>query len=270
MLSFPNAKINLGLNIIEKRKDGFHNLESCFYPVPWHDVLEIVPSQKLSFQITGLEIPGDPMENLCLKAYRLLAEDFDLEPVSIHLHKIIPMGAGLGGGSSDAAATLKLLNQLFTLDLDEETLAGYASEIGSDCAFFIKNAATLAHGKGDQFLKITINLAEKYLVLVYPNIHVNTAVAYSGIIPQKPSHGIAKIIENEPLSSWKDQLTNDFEHGIFKQHPSLTHIKATLYQLGAAYASMSGSGSALFGLFEQMPQLPEEFDNYLVWKGQLS
>ncbi len=269
MLSFPNAKINLGLNIIEKRKDGFHNLESCFYPVPWHDVLEIVPSQKLSFQITGLEIPGDPMENLCLKAYRLLAEDFDLRPVSIHLHKIIPMGAGLGGGSSDAAATLKLMNQLFTLDLDEKTLANYASEIGSDCAFFIKNAATLAHGKGDRFRKIAINLAGKYLVLVYPNVHVNTAVAYSGIIPKKPSRGIATIIENEPFSSWKDQLTNDFEHGIFKQYPVLAHIKATLYQLGATYASMSGSGSTLLGLFEQMPKMPQEFDNYLVWKGQL-
>ena len=269
MISFPNAKINLGLNIVEKRKDGFHNLESCFYPVPWHDILEIIPRKELSFQHTGLPIPGDPKENLCLKAYQLLARDFQIDPVAIHLHKILPIGAGLGGGSSDAAFTLKTLNALFNLGLDEDNLCHYARQIGSDCAFFIKNKATLAIEKGDRFKGTNINLTGKNLVLVYPNIHVSTADAYAGIKPAIPSKKIAEIIEDQPLQDWKGQLSNDFENTVFSKFPILKHIKTVLYDLGAVYASMSGSGSALFGLFDHLPSLPREFNGYLVWKGQL-
>ena len=257
------------MNIVEKRKDGFHNLESCFFPVPWHDILEIIPDKKLSFQSTGLEIPGSSEENLCLKAYRLLAGDFNIGPVAMHLHKIIPIGAGLGGGSSDAAFTLKTLNELYNLFLDEEMLCQYASQIGSDCAFFVKNKTTLAVEKGDMFQKITVDLAGKYLVLVYPNIHVNTADAYRGITPVVPSKKIAEIIEHEPLHKWKAQLINDFENTVFGKFPVLKRIKTKLYNLGAIYASMSGSGSSLFGLFEDMPLLPEEFKRYMLWKGKL-
>lgn len=270
MISFPNAKINLGLNIIEKREDGFHNLESCFYPVTWHDILEIIPAQKVSFQSSGLEIPGNPEENLCLKAYRLLNRDFAIGPVAIHLHKIIPIGAGLGGGSSDAAFALKTLNELFNLYLEEDMLCQYARQIGSDCAFFIKNLPTLATEKGDRFENISIDLSSKCLVLVYPNIHVDTADAYSGITPSVPSKKIAGIIENEPPQNWKDLLINDFENTVFKKFPVLQRIKNELYELGAEYASMSGSGSVLLGLFEDMPTLPDEYNSYKLWKGKLT
>lgn len=269
MISFPNAKINLGLNIVAKRSDGFHDLESCFYPVSWHDILEIIPDKKLSFQSSGLSIPGDPDENLCLKAYRLFARDFNIGPVAIHLHKVIPIGAGLGGGSSDAAFTLKILNELFNLFLDDDVLCQYARQIGSDCSFFIKNKVTLATKKGDQFEDISIDLTGKNLVLVFPNIHVNTSDAYTGIKPATPSKKVLEIIENEPIQNWKNQLINDFENTVFSKFPDLEHIKKELYNLGAIYASMSGSGSTLFGLFEQMPHLPEKFDSYVVWKGKL-
>ena len=269
MISFPNAKINLGLHIIEKRKDGFHNLESCFYPVPWHDILEIMPDEKLSFSSTGLEIPGKPEENLCLKAYQLLARDFNIGPVAIHLHKILPIGAGLGGGSSDAAFALKSLNQVFELSLDDDRLCQYARQLGSDCAFFIKNVATLAKEKGDQFENINVNLTGKHLVLIFPNIHVSTSDAYGGITPATPAKMIAEIIENEPLKNWKASLANDFEYTVFAKYPVLEQIKSQLYETGAVYASMSGSGSALFGLFEAPPALPAAFDGYQVWQGKL-
>ena len=269
MISFPNAKINLGLHIIEKRKDGFHNLESCFYPVPWHDILEIMPDEKLSFNSTGLEIPGKPEENLCLKAYQLLARDFNIGPVAIHLHKILPIGAGLGGGSSDAAFALKSLNQVFELSLDDDRLCQYARQLGSDCAFFIKNIATLAKEKGDRFENINVNLTGKHLVLIFPNIHVSTSDAYGGITPATPAKKIAAIIENEPLKNWKASLANDFEHTVFAKYPALEQIKSQLYETGAVYASMSGSGSALFGLFEAPPALPSAFDGYQVWQGKL-
>lgn len=267
MISFPNAKINLGLNIIEKRPDGFHNLESCFYPIGWQDVLEILPAQKLAFTSSGIAIPSDGKENLCIQAYQLLKADFDLPPIQIHLHKIIPIGAGLGGGSADAAFTIKTLNNLFNLKLDIAVLQDYARQLGSDCAFFIENIPKYCFGKGDQFSEVAVTLRGKFLVLVYPNQHVSTQEAYAGIQPQPALKPLSEVIQN-PIQDWPDQLKNDFEPQIFAKYPAIELIKTTLYDLGASYASMTGSGSALFGIFDT--PVPLNFpSNYLVFSETL-
>ena len=270
MIIFPNAKINLGLNITEKRDDGFHNIQSCFYPVQWNDVLEIIPAKKTIFKSSGIDIPGKPENNLCLKACQLLKKDFQLPNVEIYLHKIIPIGAGLGGGSADAAFALKALDQLFELYLDDFILEEYAEKIGSDCPFFIKNKPILALEKGTVFEAIDIDLTRKHIVLVYPNIHVSTAEAYAGVKPQKPLIDIKEIIENQPVNKWKDNLQNDFEDSIFPNHPQLSEIKNQLYALGASYASMSGSGSAIYGIFDEKPELENVFSKFMVWEGTLN
>jgi 4-diphosphocytidyl-2-C-methyl-D-erythritol kinase len=253
MVVFPNAKINLGLYITEKRKDGFHNLESCFYPVPCIDALEILPSATFKFTFSGIDIPGKPEDNLCTKIYQILKNEFKLPEVNIHLHKNIPIGAGLGGGSSDAAFTIKLLNSLFELRLNEDQMEYYMRPLGSDCAFFIRNKPVLAHGKGDEFENININLSGKYVLLVYPEIHIATKEAYSGIEPGKPQHSIKNILSGN-IHSWKDLLRNDFEKSIFNKYPTLAALKKDLYDQGAIYASMSGSGSCLYGIFEKEPE----------------
>lgn len=250
MIVFPNAKINLGLNIVEKRADGFHNLQSCFYPIPCCDVLEGLPSQNNSFQSTGIPIPGDPSNNLCEKAYQLLAADFNIPKVAIHLHKVVPIGAGMGGGSADGAFMLKLLNQINNLNLENSTLENYARKLGSDCAFFIENQAKYCYGKGDEFEAININLKGKILVLINPNIHISTAEAYAGIKPQIPYNNCREIIAL-PIQEWKYNLKNDFEDSLFPKYKILNEIKTKLYELGASYASMTGSGSTLYGIFEQ-------------------
>jgi 4-diphosphocytidyl-2-C-methyl-D-erythritol kinase len=227
MLSFPNAKINIGLYITEKRPDGFHNLESCFYPVGLVDVLEIMPAKKLSFKSTGIEIPGNPETNLCLKAYRLVNQDFKLPPVMIHLHKIVPIGAGLGGGSAD-------------------------------CAFFIQNKPKFCFGKGDEFEDIEVNLSNKFIVLVNPNIHISTAEAYSGIKPQKANVDLKKILQS-PVNQWVGVIKNDFENHLLPKYPAIENIKNSLYTHGAEYASMTGSGSTVFGIFNQEIDLKEVF-----------
>jgi 4-diphosphocytidyl-2-C-methyl-D-erythritol kinase len=249
MVSFPNAKINLGLNIIEKRVDGYHNLESCFYPVKWQDALEILPSEKLQFSSSGIEIPGKTDENLCVKIYKELSKEFKLPPVRIHLHKNIPIGAGLGGGSSDAAFTIKTLDKLFALNLSDEVMEEYLRPFGSDCAFFIKNKPVFAYGKGDHFEGLGVDLKGMSIVIVYPGIHISTKEAYSGIKPKKSTISIKEIFLMDK-KSWKDHLKNDFEMELFKIHPQLQIIKKALYGLGAFYASMSGSGSSIYGLFE--------------------
>ncbi len=269
MITFPNAKINLGLNITEKRDDGFHNIQSCFYPVQWNDVLEIIPAKKTTFNSSGIDIPGKPESNLCLQAYQLLKKDFQLPNVEIYLHKIIPIGAGLGGGSADAAFTLKTLDQLFELHLDDFILEEYAEKIGSDCPFFIKNKPILALEKGTTFESINIDLKGKHIVLIYPNIHVSTAEAYAGIKPQKPIIDIKEIIENQPIKKWKDLLQNDFEASIFSNRPQLLEIKNQLYALGASYASMSGSGSAIYGIFEVKQKIGADLSEFMVWEGVL-
>ena len=268
MVTFPNAKINIGLSITEKRPDGFHNLESCFYPVGWCDVLEILPAKKLSFRSTGIPIPGNPETNLCLKAYHLIKQDFNISPVMIHLHKIVPIGAVLGGGSADCAFTIKTLNDLFELHLTIEQMENYARKLGSDCAFFIQNRPKYCVGKGDDFLEITLDLSSKSIVLVNPNIHISTAEAYSGVKPMKAKINLREILQN-PVNQWINVVKNDFENHLLSRYPTISIIKEQLYSQGAAYASMTGSGSTVFGIFDNEIELKEAFAEYSVWQGKM-
>ena len=273
MLCFPNAKINIGLVVLEKRPDHFHTIETIFFPIPLSDILEIIPekgqiSAKVNFKTTGLEIPGHVPNNLCIKAYNLLDKDFDLPPVKIILHKIIPMGAGLGGGSSDASAVLILLNQLFDLRLDETTLLDYASRLGSDCAFFIRNKPALGTGKGDVLEPINIVLKGYYCVVVKPDDFIGTAEAYAGITPARPTQSL-KELGALPISDWKQTLVNAFEKSIFEKHPVIATIKEQLYREGAVYASMTGSGSAVYGIFKEEVKLKNTFTGMMYWGGWL-
>ncbi len=269
MLDFPNAKINLGLQLIEKRPDGFHNLESCFYPVQWCDALEIVPAPENKFEMSGLPVPGNPDTNLCLKAYNLLQQKHNLPPIYMHLHKVIPMGAGLGGGSSDAAFAIKLLNKLFDLNLTVEEQQNYARQLGSDCAFFIENKPVIAIEKGDVFTETDLSLSGYSCVIVYPGIHITTAEAYSNVTPEKPSCNIETILKQD-ITLWKDLLVNDFERSLFPKYPELQALKENLYEAGAVYASMTGSGSAVYGIFKGDEPANLVFpQHYLIWKGLL-
>lgn len=269
MVTFPNAKINLGLYVTAKRPDGFHNIESCFYPVQWTDILEIIPADNFAFSSTGIHIPGDPATNLCTKAYHLLKKDIDLPPVHIHLHKIIPIGAGLGGGSADGAFTIKRLNSTFNLDLQTHQMEAYARQLGSDCAFFIRNQPVFCYDKGDQFKDISLDLSRYFIVLVNPQLHVATAEAYAGIRPALPEYPILETLQL-PIHSWKDKLSNDFETTVCAKYPVITDIKQTLYTQGALYASMSGSGSTVYGIFEEEKDLAAIFPQpYVLWQGKL-
>lgn len=268
MILFPPAKINLGLRIVRKRADGYHDLETGLVPVPWRDALEVIESDTFSFQTSGLPIPGEPPSNLCVRAYRLLQHDFDLPPVAVHLHKIIPMGAGLGGGSSDAASMLVLLNDLFELALSPSVLEDYAAQLGSDCPFFIAPRPRLASGTGTTLKDLPLDLSGKHLVVVYPNVSVTTAEAYARVVPQQPDSELRDLL-TQPIETWKDRVVNDFEASVFQQHPALADIKEQLYRAGAAYASLSGSGSALYGLFDEPTDLPTTWEKYAVWKGEL-
>jgi 4-diphosphocytidyl-2-C-methyl-D-erythritol kinase len=251
MLTFPNAKINLGLNITAKRVDGYHDIESCFYPIPMKDALEIIPSESLKFNSTGIPIPGNSEDNLVIKAYHLIKADFDIPAVEIILHKNIPMGAGMGGGSADGAFMLTLLNDYFKLNISKEKLEEYALKLGSDCPFFIENKPKLVTGRGELFEETSIDLSGYYIGLVFPAIHISTAEAYNGIIPLKAEISVKESIENHPIEEWKMILKNDFEKGIFRTHPELQAIKNKFYDDGAVYASMTGSGSTIFGLFDK-------------------
>jgi 4-diphosphocytidyl-2-C-methyl-D-erythritol kinase len=249
MVVFPNCKINLGLHITGKRPDGFHELETVFYPVPLTDILEVVSATRLQFQSTGLDIPGNPASNLCLKAYQLLKEDFpQLPPVQMHLHKIIPMGAGLGGGSADGAFALTLMNEKYQLNLTTNQLMAYAAKLGSDCPFFIMNAACYATGRGELLTPINLDLSGYRFVIVHPGIHINTKWAFEQIKPSLPTRSIKEIIQL-PIEDWKHYLSNDFEAPIQQNYPTIEAIKLALYKDGALYASMSGSGSAVFGIY---------------------
>lgn len=255
MILFPNCKINLGLHVVQKRSDGYHDLETVFFPVPFRDILEIIPSTTFRFTSSGIPIPGDPSSNLCVKAYDLLKQQFpDLPPVHIHLHKIIPMGGGLGGGSSNGSFTLLALNQLFDLKLSQDALMDFALELGSDCPFFILNQPAYATGRGEKLEQITINLNGYYLALILPGIHVSTAQAFSGIIPKQPIISLKNCIASNP-AAWKNEVINDFETSVFPIHPTIAQIKSDLYAQGAVYASMTGTGSTVFGLFKEKPTL---------------
>ena len=261
MILYPNAKINLGLSVLSKREDGFHNLETLFYPVDAKDVLEIVESSDLSMHQYGIEYPGDPMDNLCIKAYKALKEDFDIPPVDIHLYKKIPVGAGLGGGSADAAFTLRGLNDMFSLNLPDNKLAEYAASLGSDCAFFIYNRPMIGEGRGeiltsypleglDYGQEDTSSSEYELQVLTPEGVAVSTADAYRGIRPHLPEVPLREAL-SKPVGQWQDVLSNDFEETVFAKYPELAAIKKSLYDSGADYASMSGSGSALFGIYRK-------------------
>jgi 4-diphosphocytidyl-2-C-methyl-D-erythritol kinase len=265
MIVFPNAKINIGLYITGKRPDGFHTIETIFYPVPLTDALEIIPgSNKTVFKSYGIEIPGNPDNNLCLKAYQTLHKVFDLPPVNIILQKNIPMGAGLGGGSSDGAFTLIVLNKLFNLGLDSLALEQYAATLGSDCAFFIRNTPCLGSEKGNVLENISFTLEGYYLVLVKPSVHIGTAEAYAGVIPKRPETSL-KQITKLPINEWKGLIKNDFEESIFSKYPEIKKIKDILYKNGALYASMTGSGAAVFGLFKEEIAVQSLFKHQFSW-----
>ena len=257
MIAFPPCKINIGLNIISKRADGYHNIESVFYPIPLCDLLEINMASNFNFTSSGYEIMGPSENNLVVRAYELLKDDFNISPVHIHLHKMIPMGAGLGGGSSDAAYTLTLLNQLFNLKIDKNGLEAYALKLGSDCPFFIENKAKFIAGRGESMEDSPINLKGYYLYIINPGIHVSTAEAYAEIvINENPKH----LTLNARIENWKNTVFNQFETPILKKHPSIGKIKAALYKKGAIYASMSGTGSTVYGIFEAKPKTFDLYD----------
>ena len=251
MIIFPNCKINLGLNILDKRADGYHNLETVFYPLPFYDVLEVIQSENklkpYDLFVSGKTIQGNNEDNLCIKAYLLLKKDFpQLPAVKIYLHKVIPMGAGLGGGSSNGAFMLQLLNSKFNLKISEDKLLNYALALGSDCPFFSINKACIAHGRGEMIKPVELNLSGYKLLLVNPGIHISTGWAFS-MVQFSKGNKISSTI-NKPVEEWKD-LTNDFEPVVFEKYPSIKTIKDKMYDAGAIYASMSGTGSTVYGLF---------------------
>jgi len=259
MICFPNAKINLGIHILSKRTDGYHNIETVFYPVNLCDALEIVPTTegKTIFTQTGIQVDGNPEDNLVMKAYHLLKKDFDLPEIAIYLRKQIPFGAGLGGGSSDAAFMIKLLNDYADLKLSLEQMETYAAQIGADCPFFIQNKPVFAEGIGNFFSPVAVSLQNYHLVIVKPPVSVSTKEAYAQVKPQQPIVPLKEIIRL-PISEWKNHLINDFEPGVFSQYPEIAEIKQRLYAEGALYASMSGSGSAVFGIFDKPVRLEWE------------
>ena len=255
MLVFPNAKINLGLQITERLSNGYHHINSCLYPIPLNDALEFVEAKsKTTFSSSGIDIPKDGKDNLVLRAFKLLKKDFQLPHLTIHLHKHIPIGAGLGGGSADAAYMLSALNEHYQLFLDDSLLEDYASELGSDCPFFIQNQPSLVEGTGIELQPIGVDLSGLHMIIIKPNIHVSTQKAYNGVEPKTPEVDLKKLLLNRDFDQWRSQLKNDFEESIFAEFPELASIKELLYHSGAVYASMSGSGSAIFGLFEESPE----------------
>jgi 4-diphosphocytidyl-2-C-methyl-D-erythritol kinase len=269
MICFPNCKINLGLSITEKRPDSYHNIETVFYPVPLHDALEVVESNKNEFTCSGIEIPGSREFNLCLKAYSIVKNKFNIPPVKIHLHKVIPTGAGLGGGSSNAAFMIKLLNDLFSLKISVVQMQEIAGNLGSDCSFFIENVPVFAKNKGDVFENIKLDLSDYYLVLAKPDLHISTPDAYSMITPKYAPFPLKDINVSE-ISEWQDYVINDFEKVVFGKFPEIKSLKEKMYESGAIYAAMSGSGSAVYGIFEKEIDTNDLFKNCFVWQGKLS
>jgi 4-diphosphocytidyl-2-C-methyl-D-erythritol kinase len=271
MIVFPNCKINLGLHITRKREDGYHDLETVFFPVHRHrDVLECItstgisPAGSVELSCSGLPVAGSADDNLCVKAWHLLKKDFpDLLPVQMHLHKEIPMGAGLGGGSADGAFALRLLNDVFRLNLTQQQLMTYALELGSDCPFFILNKPCIATGRGEVLEEIELDLSAYTIVVFDLKIHVSTATAFSGIIPKKSAHSLRDIVRL-PVTKWKDVLVNDFETTVARKYTEIMVYKEMLYHTGALYASMTGSGSAVYGIFDREIPLPSK---WVHWYG---
>jgi 4-diphosphocytidyl-2-C-methyl-D-erythritol kinase len=252
MIVFPNAKINIGLHVVSKRPDGYHNLETVFYPVPLSDALEMAETGQEGIQLSGIPVEGAQDDNLVLKAYRLLKNEFGLPPVQFHLHKVIPTGAGLGGGSSDAAFTLKMLNDYFSLGLTPEELSTFAVQIGADCTFFINNEPSFATGIGNILTPVDLDLSGYKILILKPEVAVSTADAYKNMISTQPAFHLPDLLKLPP-EQWKGKVVNDFEKSIFPHFPEVENWKKKLYDLGALYASMSGSGSAVFGIFSHLP-----------------
>ncbi|HEU0226944.1 MAG TPA: 4-(cytidine 5'-diphospho)-2-C-methyl-D-erythritol kinase [Arachidicoccus soli] len=275
MINFPNAKINLGLYVTEKRSDGFHNISTLFYPINLCDALEIIPNpdsrKTVTLNNSGINIEDSTDNNLCIKAFLLLKKDFPRLPnITCYLHKHIPLGAGLGGGSADGACMLKLLNETFQLQIKEQQLKDYALLLGSDCPFFLLNKPCIASGRGELLQSVNLDLSPYFVVLIHPKIHVNTGQAFAKIKPKQPHTSLEQIIQ-QPIEDWKNLLKNDFEYSVFEEHPSIRLVKEKLYQEGALYASMSGSGSSVYGLFKENPEhikfnFPEE---YFVFRSKL-
>lgn len=267
MILFPNCKINLGLHVIRKRTDGFHDIKTIFYPVALYDALELVPNGVPTagplFTSSGLELDVAMENNICNKACQLLKKDYPQvsSDIHLHLHKAIPTGAGLGGGSADGAFTLLLLNKRYGLNLTEDQLIGYALQLGSDCPFFIKNKPCFASGRGERLEEVELDLSTYRILLVNPGIHVNTGQAFSGIRPWAGRPSLKEQIR-KPVSEWKANLTNDFEDTVFRQHPAIAEIRDALYGAGAVYAAMSGTGSTVFGLFERTLQPELSFPSH--------
>ena len=251
MILYPNAKINLGLNIIKKRNDGYHEISSIFYPVSQiYDILEIIPSSIFNFSSSGIPIPGKKEDNLCVRAYKLLKSEFNIGCVKIHLHKQIPIGGGLGGGSSNGSLTLIALNNIFNLNLSTEQLEKYALKLGADCPFFIQNKPKYVTGIGDTMTSINLDLSRFTFKFNFSSIHINTKEAYDEIIPKNTRLNLVSLIKN-PVNLWKENLHNDFEDLIFSKYPKLEKIKNKFYDDGADYVSMSGSGCVIYALYSK-------------------
>lgn len=271
MIYFPNAKINLGLNIVSKRTDGYHNLETIFYPIGVKDGLEIILNEQETadkFVLEGIQIDGKSTDNLVMKALRLMREHYDFPFIEVHLLKKIPFGAGIGGGSADAAFMLRLLNDMFNLQATDSQLAALAVQLGADCPFFIYNRPMYAEGIGEKLHDIQLSLAEYNLVLVKPNVFVSTKEAFSKIVPTTPTINLREIVK-QPITEWKNILVNDFESSVFPQFPQVEQVKNELYTQGAIYASMSGSGSSVYGIFEKrINHLEQYFADSFVWQSK--
>lgn len=268
MIFYPNAKINIGLNIVEKRKDGYHNLETIFYPIPLLDALEIKeldnekPESGYQLKVSGDVPEGTPDDNLVVKAYKLIQDHYELPPLNIFLYKHIPTGAGLGGGSADASFTIRLLNEKFKLGMNDEKMEQYAARLGADCPFFIKNKPVFATGIGNVFTPIDLSLKGYYILLVKPEVFISTRDAYALVHPQPSATPLPELVK-KPLQEWKDCIGNDFERSVFAKYPEIAAIKDKLYDIGALYASMSGSGSAVYGIFDKQVEHAEEiFSGY--------
>lgn len=272
MVVFPKAKINIGLRIVEKRPDGFHNIETFFYPVAIADALEFVVRKDNrkhdTLRVTGLMEDSDPDDNLVMKAVKLMRESFDFPRIRIHLHKAIPIGAGLGGGSSDAAGMLRALNRYFGFGLNSEELRSFAGRLGSDAPFFIDSTPSFAEGVGNILSDMPLDLGDYHICIFYPGINISTAEAYSGCVPCPTGLSLRQLI-SLPVSEWRGRVVNDFELNIFRIYPQVGELKMALYEAGALFASMSGSGSAVYGIFRDHPNLPARLAKYLLNTGQL-
>jgi 4-diphosphocytidyl-2-C-methyl-D-erythritol kinase len=251
MVVFPNAKINLGLYVTEKRQDGYHNIESLFLPVSLCDVLEAIPSAEpgCKLHLNGHQVDGDPDNNLCVRAYKLIQQRYDIPGVEACLLKKIPLGAGLGGGSADGAFMIRLLNDLFSLGMNTEEMKNLAAMLGSDCPFFIRNTQAFVSGRGELLEPIDTGLSGKKVLIVHPGIHISTPVAYAHVLPKPAAYDLRKL-NVAGRQEWPNSVSNDFEKYMLQQYPAIAAIKQTLYEMGAFYAAMSGSGSSVFGLFD--------------------